>query len=184
MEWLQIACSLTNCLEKEDEVPAVRLAGPLSAAARRRARLVPLDWPLSFDLGRLIILMPFTALVLIHLMVTGTAGAVASGLWVQRVFGRYSGARSRRIRRITIVNCDNYLQWPIKIISYLYECTWAIQKLTRFDKNFPTSDNQFLIKFWLLTFSTMEILNPTVGTVPRKFEKYLWPTNRPAHFIP
>ena len=34
--------------------------------------------------------------------------------------------------------------------------------------NFRTSDNQFLIKFWLLTFSTMEILNPKVRTVPKE----------------
>ena len=49
-------------------------------------------------------------------------------------------------------------------------------------KNF-TSDNLFLIKFWLLTFSTMEILNPKVGTMQKKFEKYLWLTHRPAHFF-
>ena len=59
---------------------------------------------------------------------------------------------------------------------------WAILKIMRFDKKFCTFDIQFLIKFWLLTFSIMEILNPKVGTVPRKFEKYLWSTNRPAHF--
>ena len=50
--------------------------------------------------------------------------------------------------------------------------------------NFRTCDNLFLIKFWLLTSSTMEILNPKVGTVPKNFEKYLWSTNRLAHFSP
>ena len=29
----------------------------------------------------------------------------------------------------------------------------------------------------------IRILNPKVGTVPRKFEKYLWTTNRPHHFF-
>ena len=53
--------------------------------------------------------------------------------------------------------------------------TWAIQKLTRFDKKFRSSDNQYLIKFWLLTFSTMEILNPKVGTVPKNFVAYKSP---------
>ena len=38
---------------------------------------------------------------------------------------------------------------------------------------FCTSDYQFLIKFWLLTFSTMEILNPKVGTVPKKIREVL-----------
>ena len=38
-------------------------------------------------------------------------------------------------------------------------------------KNCCTSDNQFFVKFWLPPFSTMRILNPKVGTVPRKFEK-------------
>ena len=55
-------------------------------------------------------------------------------------------------------------------------------KSIRILKNFCTSDKQFFIKFWLPTFSTMRILNPKVGTVPRKFE-YLWTTNRPRHLF-
>ena len=62
--------------------------------------------------------------------------------------------------------------------------TWRIQKVLTFKKIFCTCDNQFFIKCCLLTFSTMEILNPKVGTVPRKFEKYLWLTNRLAQFLP
>ena len=76
-----------------------------------------------------------------------------------------------------------------RILCWKYPCgsnlyTWRIRKVIGFDKNFCTSDNQFFIKFWLLTFSTMEILNLKVGTVPRKFEKYLWLTNRLAQFLP
>ena len=44
-------------------------------------------------------------------------------------------------------------------------------KINEIQLNFCTSDNQFLIKFWLLTFSTMEILNPEVGTVPKKIRE-------------
>ena len=56
-------------------------------------------------------------------------------------------------------------------------------KSIRIIKKICTFDNQFLLKFWLPPFSTMRILNPKVGTVPRKFEKYLWTTNRPRHFL-
>ena len=59
----------------------------------------------------------------------------------------------------------------IKILKYTYV---GHSESNEIQKNFCTSDNQFLIKFWLLTFSTMEILNPKVGTVPRYFEKYFW----------
>ena len=54
--------------------------------------------------------------------------------------------------------------WKLFIIkSGEYEYTWAVVKIHTFD-------NQFLIKFWLPTFLTIEILNPKVDTVPRKFE--------------
>ena len=56
-------------------------------------------------------------------------------------------------------------------------------KSIRILKNFCTSDNQFFVKFWLPPFSTMGILNLKVGTVPRKFEKSFWTTNRPRHFF-
>ena len=56
-------------------------------------------------------------------------------------------------------------------------------KSIRILKKFCTSDNQFLLKFWLPPFSTMRNLNPKVGTVPRKFEKSFWTTNRPRHFV-
>ena len=50
-------------------------------------------------------------------------------------------------------------------------------------KKFCTSDQQILIQFWLPPFSTMRCLNLKVGTVPRKFEKFFWTTNRPRHFF-
>ena len=75
-------------------------------------------------------------------------------------------------------------EMKIKLIINSSLFTWRIRKVMRFDKKFCTSDNQFFIKFWILTFSTMEILNPKVGTMPRKFEKYLWLTNRLAQFLP
>ena len=53
----------------------------------------------------------------------------------------------------------------------------------RFYKNYPTSDNQWFIKFRLQSLSTMEILNPKVGTVPKQIEKFIWPTNRPTHSL-
>ena len=40
----------------------------------------------------------------------------------------------------------------------------------------------FLMEIWLPTFSTMRILNTTVGTVLKQFEKYVWSTNRARHF--
>ena len=76
-----------------------------------------------------------------------------------------------------------YVHMYIYTVLYIVY-TWRIRKVIGFDKKFCTSDNQFFIKFWLLTFATMEILNPKVGTVPRKFEKYLWLTNRLAHCLP
>ena len=36
-------------------------------------------------------------------------------------------------------------------------------------ENFRTSDNRTFMKLWLPPFSTMRILNPKVGTMPRKF---------------
>ena len=74
--------------------------------------------------------------------------------------------------------------WEKDVPSKYFPDTWRIRKVIGFDKKFCTSDNQFFIKFWLLTFSTMEILNPKVGTVPRKFEKYFWLTNRLTQFLP
>ena len=56
-------------------------------------------------------------------------------------------------------------------------------KSIRILKNFCSSDNQFFLKFWLPPFSTMRILNPKVGTAPRKFEKSFWTTNRPRHLF-
>ena len=56
-------------------------------------------------------------------------------------------------------------------------------KSIRIFKNFCSSDNQFFLKFWLPPFSTMRILNPKVGTAPRKFEKSFWTTNRPRHLF-
>ena len=53
----------------------------------------------------------------------------------------------------------------------------------KFDKNFRTFDNQFLIKFWLVKISKMKILNPKFGTVPKQFGKYLRPTIRRTHSI-
>ena len=81
--------------------------------------------------------------------------------------------------------------WHVKNFSYLLirfqqniNDTWVILKVMRFNKIFVLPTIQFLIKFWLMTFATMEILNLQVGTVPRKFDKYLWSTNRLAHFYP
>ena len=69
--------------------------------------------------------------------------------------------------------------------NVLYDC-WMYMghpKRIRILKNFCTSNNQLFIKFWLPPFLTMTILNPKVGTVPKQFEKYLWPTNHTRHLL-
>ena len=60
--------------------------------------------------------------------------------------------------------------------------TWVIQKVFGFLKIFYISDSQFILKFWLPPLSTMMISILKVGTVPRKFKKYLSTTNRLSHF--
>ena len=52
-------------------------------------------------------------------------------------------------------------------------------KSNEINYNCFTSDNQLSEIFWLPTCSTILILNPKVGTVPRKCEKYLCTTNCP-----
>ena len=39
-------------------------------------------------------------------------------------------------------------------------------------QKYCTFDNQFVIEFWYVTYSTIEILNSKVCTVPTKFEKF------------
>ena len=69
--------------------------------------------------------------------------------------------------------CTDYRQ-----TVYMYMVHSKINETRKF---FRISDNQFLIKFWLLMFSIIEILNPKVGTVQRKYEMFLWPKNRLSH---
>ena len=56
-------------------------------------------------------------------------------------------------------------------------------KSIRIFKKFCTSDNQFFLKFWLPPFSTMRILIPKVGTVPRKCEKSFLDYKSPAPLL-
>ena len=59
---------------------------------------------------------------------------------------------------------------------------WVVYKVHGIAKfsYFRQSD---VYETWLPPFSTTRIINPKVGTVPRKFEKYIRSTNRPAHFF-
>ena len=70
-----------------------------------------------------------------------------------------------------------------KNLNFVCKLYMGHPKSIRILKIFCTSDNQFLLKFWLHPFSTIRILNSKVGTVPRKFEKSFWTTNRPRHFL-
>ena len=57
-------------------------------------------------------------------------------------------------------------------------------KINKFDKNFRTFDNQYLMKFWLLSLSTMEIQNPKVGTVPKKIREDFMAYRSPRALFP
>ena len=85
---------------------------------------------------------------------------------------------SRYLVRVYEVNIGAIFYW----LCSLYIVYMGHPISIRILKFFCTSDNQFVLKVCLQPFSTMRILNPKVGTVPRKFEKYLWTTRHFGFF--
>ena len=77
---------------------------------------------------------------------------------------------------------------PLNFNNDQYKLNYSLYishpKSSRIDQNFRTSYNQNFMKICSPPFETMLILNPKVGTMPRKFEKCFRSTNRPAQSSP
>ena len=68
----------------------------------------------------------------------------------------------------TCANYNVYIQYEL-----------SHSKIMRFDKKISYFRQSVLNKIWILTFSTMEILNPKVGTVPKKIREIFMANKSP-----